>query len=583
MSEEPIVAEPPAPALRDAAVAGSIEARAAMETRAPSAPDTIRPPPDAAHAADAAGAAAATVAPGAEQQTPAVEDERLSEQAPAVVEQLLSEDTFAAEAPLRSEDAAELSQSAAQPSPDAPLAEESGVRAAETIVPIEAEAERPDQGDRAGRAQALTEERRREVRPYAPAPAPPVSPDTIRRRRLVAAGAGVAVLVIAAVVIVLLVAGGSGKPKPNPAGTAQHPIAQSGPIKIQYAAPWRPTAAAVSALPGVMAGHPVPIQLASGGVNLLAGALATSATIPGDVPPALRSRYGPPATSLDATVGGARAREYRWTVKATGELDAFVVPTGSGDLALICNAPSGGAAGMPSCASLATAATLTGAQLLAPGPDLPLGADLSRSVAGAATARGNLKGLQAGKLSDRASAASTISKADASAATSLAQLSVPVRYRSSVSGLSSALRTEGVAFAALSRAAQRGDRKGYASASKSVTSASKTVASAASALRADGLSLPALSALGVPGLPPPSAPKTPAPSSIPSTSSSSGSSGSTSSQTSTPSQSSSSAPSNTAPSTQSAPSGTSSPPPASHSGGGGGGGGGQSGSSPTLQ
>ena len=334
-----------------------------------------------------------------------------------------------------------------------------------------------------------------------------------------------------------------------------------------------------------MANRPTPIQLASHGVDLVAGSLAISASIPGEVPPALESHYGRPATSLDATVGGARAREYRWTVKTAGELDAFVIPTASGDEAIICNAPSGGGAEMPSCGSLATAATLSGAHLLAPGPDSSLGSSVSHSVSAAATARSNLKGLQAAKLTDRASAASAISKADASAATSLARLAVPGRYRNSVSTLSSALRTEAAAFASLARAAQRGDRKVYASASNSVNSASKTVASAASALRADGLRLPALNALGVPGLPPPPAAKTPAASSIPSTSGASGSSGaasqgSTSSQTYTPSQ--SNTPSYTPPSTQSAPV-QSSPAPASHSGGGGGGGGGQSGSSPTLQ
>jgi hypothetical protein len=413
-----------------------------------------------------------------------------------------------------------------------------------------------------------------------------VSSETIRRRRVVAVGAGIGLLVIAGVVIALVAGGGgSSKPKPQPTA-ATSASAQSGPIKLQYAAPWRPTTAALARVPGVIASQPAPIQLSSKGVDLIAGTLATSAAIPGDVPPALRSRYGHPATSIGATVGGARAREYRWTVNATGELDAFVVPTAAGDLAIICNAPSGGGAGMPSCASLATAAKLTGAQLLAPGADSSLASDLTRSVNAAASARSNLKGLGAAKLNDRASAANSISKADATAARSLARLSVPARYKNSVSNLSSALRTEGVELASLARAAQRGDRKGYASASKSVTSASNNVASAASALRADGLGLPALNALKLPGLPAPPAPKAPAASAIPPTSSSSGSSqGSTSSQTYTPSQSNTPSYTPSAPSTPSAPV-QSSPPPATHStggGGGGGGGGGQSVSSPTLQ
>jgi uncharacterized membrane protein YgcG len=402
---------------------------------------------------------------------------------------------------------------------------------------------------------------------------------------VVAVGVGLGVLAIVAVVVALS-GGGSRK------ATTTQASARSGPITLRYTAPWRAAASPSAAATGVLVSQPAPLRLASTGARLDAGLLAMSAAIPGDVPPVLRSRYGAPSASLAATVGGDPAREYRW--KASG-LDAFIIPTTSRDLAILCTSTSTAAA--RSCASLATAAALSGAQLLAPGPDAALAGALARSVTPAATARRNLKGLQAGKLTDRAAPARAMSKADDAAATSLVQQSVPVRYQPAVSSLASALRAEAAALGALGSAAQHNDRKGYAGAAKDVTGASQKLAAAAGALRADGMALPALGTLAVPRLPAPPKPSPPpasSPSSSGSGASQSGSgasqsgsgasqSGSGASQSAAPSQSYSPPAQSYSPPAQSysppAPSQPSSPP--SHSGGGSGGGGGTV-TSPTL-
>lgn len=535
--------------------------RAALETRRPAAEDAAAAAAATVMPSDGPEAAATTLPPAAPEPAATIIPPTTPD-APATIIPPAEEDPHATrftppEAEPETAVPAEVdpwatrytppeSEAANPPAEPATRPEENGaarIHDATTLPPVASRA--PDAVDetapeqREQDAAAATAPAVEKLQPYggrtATAPVPPEP--VIRRRRLVAAGVAVGVVAVIAVVAVLLL-GGSSSAKQS---------AQSGPITVKYASAWRPVsqvAFAGAALSGsasaatpILASQPAPIQLASDGVDLAAGSLVRSAAVPGGVPPALQSKYGHPTASVNATISGAPVREYQWTLGARGELDAYIVPTTAGDLAIMCSAPGPAVARLHSCTTLASAATVTGAQLLTPGPDSSLSADVTRGVTAAAGARGNLKGLQAGKLSDRASAAQGIAKADASAASSLAAVSVPARYQHSVAALESALRAEGTAFSALAAAAQRNDGNGYTAAGKNVMTASQLVAAAASTLRADGLTLPALASLKVPGVPAPPKKKAAAPAS--STPSSSGSSGG-GSQSSTPSQSNSS-------------------------------------------
>ena len=346
---------------------------------------------------------------------------------------------------------------------------------------------------------------------------PPSAAQVKRRRMTGLAVGGLLVVAVAVLAVVLLSGGGGGKPTPTPpTGTAS---ATSGPLTISFAAPWRasrvpvPGSSAVGLAPpssGSSPASPVPpIQLTSGPVTLAAGLLKQSAGIPGGQPPQLVAQYGHPTSSTTTVAAGGSANEYIWD-PAGSLVVAFVVPTTAADAAIICQSPLHGSA-VRRCTVLAQQAHLTGVQLIAPGPDVPFGAAISKQLGSAVQARDGLHGLNQSTLSARATAANGVAAADSKAASGIAALDSVPRYHAAVNSLVTALKSEASSFIIIARDAAAGHRGAYAHDIGAVTRASAALVSAAGAFTAFGLHLPGLSVLHLAGPPAPKAPSTPTP------------------------------------------------------------------------
>jgi hypothetical protein len=188
----------------------------------------------------------------------------------------------------------------------------------------------------------------------------------------------------------------------------------------------------------------------------------------------------------------------------SAQLVAYVIPTTSADIAIVCDSPQTPADAAASCENLAVAAMVAGVTVLPPGPDTTLARALTRSLSPVATARHNLSGLKAGQLVNRASAATAIAQAETKAVAALSRLNVPARYKVVVSKLTHAIKHEATSFRSLSTAARNNSDAAYRVASRGVEAASRAVASASRAVKADALAVPTLGRLTIPA--PPSAP-----------------------------------------------------------------------------
>ncbi len=313
-----------------------------------------------------------------------------------------------------------------------------------------------------------------------------------RKGRMVSLAAGVAIL--AGVIAGVLLSGGG-------RAAASSRVAHSGALSINYRRPWIGTHAAFGAFAVTPAGGSdtaAPIELASGGETLAAGALVDAAVIPGGPPPALVSRFGHPArTTRTRLTSGSSAVVYRWILNDGRDIETWVIPTARGDLAIICSAPAAG----QSCAATAARAQVTGVPLLAVGPDLGLARSLRRIVADAAAGRTSLARADRAHPRRFAGTATAIASADRRAAEALGKLKVPARYQPTVSGLAVALGGEARALTALARVAQGRDRRTYAIAAAAVAEASRDLDASDQRARSDGILPFGLPPLKVPGLP----------------------------------------------------------------------------------
>jgi hypothetical protein len=350
-------------------------------------------------------------------------------------------------------------------------------------------------------------------------PPPRVSTNRRRRRRtrlIAIACLGAAPVAVAGVALV------------RAGATNAHPtVARSGPIVIRYTDAWRRSDVAprgrFSLAPpaGEQGDGTPPIMITTGSASLVAGQLAASAAVPGGPPPALVRRYGRPASTVSGAVGGAAARQYVWPSASGMRLVAFVVPTTSSDLALICSASSAATSALHRCVDAVAAAHVSGARLLAPGPDFQLGSALRHALTplmGALAARG----LTDTPLPARARSARAAGHTVTGAARAIRTATVPSRYQAAVARLVSALGGEAAAFTAIAGAAARNDRRGYVAAIRQVTITSRGVGAVARALRSIGLTLPILKPVTppappalTPSSPPPAATAAPRPSPIP--------------------------------------------------------------------
>ncbi|MGI8428143.1 MAG: serine/threonine-protein kinase [Solirubrobacteraceae bacterium] len=164
--------------------------------------------------------------------------------------------------------------------------------------------------------------------------------------------------------------------------------ARTGSVTLSYPSSWRLASASTSVLAATA--FRSPILLRSSQVSLAAGPLAESGSIPGGPPPQLVASFGQPASAHLAVVAGKKTQNYYWRSADGRQLSVLVVPTASSDLALACAAPGSSPGILKSCLGLAAGLTVSGIQLLAPGPDTATGVAIRSDLARVAAARNRL-------------------------------------------------------------------------------------------------------------------------------------------------------------------------------------------------
>jgi serine/threonine protein kinase len=338
--------------------------------------------------------------------------------------------------------------------------------------------------------------------------APPARPHTGSRRRGVLLGMGGVALLLVLVAAGLAWPGSSSSPTPPKRFSVR-----GGMFTISYARPWH---AVTTTVPGSFAlserslgpAGSSSVRLAAGNATLAAGPLVRSSLIPGGPPPELVRRLRGGYRTADARVAGHAGRAYTWSAFG-GAVVAYVLPAWAGDSAIICEGQISPGTLLRSCAGLARDATISDTRTLAPGPDHALARSISGALAKVESQRASLKGLRGDTLKARVPKASALADAEQQAASALAALAVPARYRSSVRSLRQALADEGAAFRSLTAAARADSSSGYSKAVANVHKRSRSLAGAASALKAYQLEVPALGALTLHGPPPPISSTTP--------------------------------------------------------------------------
>ncbi len=303
------------------------------------------------------------------------------------------------------------------------------------------------------------------------------------------AAAALAVFVAAVLALVAHGSGGNG---------ASAGSIRKGPVGLSYGAPWRGVAAdRVASTYGLR--FEAPVALARPGATLVAGMLADGAPVPGGVPPELAARLDRGASRSATRLGGAAAIRYAATARrGATAVTLFVVPTGVGDIGLLC-AAAPGAGG--SCAQTAGTLRLFGVKPVAAGADPTLAGGLRSALRPLDAIHGHDSDLATSAAASRAKAARQAAALDLRAAKRLAALPAQPRDRAAVAGLGGALRREGKALKATATAAAGRRYAAYAHAEESIRPAGLAVARAVAALRRIGFAaLPALGPLDVPPL-----------------------------------------------------------------------------------
>ena len=330
------------------------------------------------------------------------------------------------------------------------------------------------------------------TQPQVAGPAP--HPTGKRWRRIVALAASLTIL--AGTLTVILIAGG------GPAA-AQSRTARAGNLAIAFRPPWARANEAFASfvLGSTRNGRSARIELGSGGATMAAGPLLDSASVPGGPPPALLSRFGDAALKTGRLADGSEVAMYRWDPSGGRSVDAWVIPTVRGDVAIICSAPAAMTTRLRTCAAMATRARISGVPLLAVGPDLGLAGFIQRITAGAVASRRTLADIYRVRRRQPASAVTLIARADTRAATTLTRLDVPARYARTVSRLAAAFHAEARALTTLGRAAAKHDRRMYALASNAAERSSRSVRAVSRQAVSAALLSVSLPTLTVPGLP----------------------------------------------------------------------------------
>ncbi len=312
-----------------------------------------------------------------------------------------------------------------------------------------------------------------------------------------------ALALVGALALVLIVAAGARirdvPAQPAPLAT----VARSDVLAFGYVSPWHVDRSTVTGATALVAGAGASraIALSSGVATLAAGTLAQSAVYPGGVPPALARTLGTPSLPGEAAIAGHPVMRYAWTLASGEHVVAFVLPTATDDLTVVCAARLAGA--LASCERLARAAQVSAVRLVAPGPLTALAEALSRRLEPAAVARAGLGRSAAAPLGRRAGPESAAAAADGAAAAGLLAIATPKRDRTAVAAAAAALRAESAGLGELAAAAGAGNAARYRAATEIVERTSRQVAATVAALRARDLSVPSLAALAI--APPPAA------------------------------------------------------------------------------
>jgi serine/threonine-protein kinase len=366
-------------------------------------------------------------------------------------------------------------------------------RGATEIVPV------AERSARRRTANATTADQRR-----TPAALPAPAPARRHWRKPAPTILGVGIAAGLALLIVLLTQHGASGPV-APRLTRAH----SGPLSLTYQAPWRPAAAPS---PGSFAiGLPTtpPIHLGSGRASLAAGTVTRSAPIPGGVPPELVARYGQPVSLVTTKVAGEPGRRYIWNLPDGLQLVARIVPTTTADLAILCSAAKTDPSAIDACAAAASRVTLSGVQVLEPGPDTTVATALSAELDHVATAAKRMPEVSSSQLPSRSAAAVGIAHAERAGVQALGRIVLPPRNSAAVSALEAGLTTQAAAFVALSRATTAADKNSaYLNARTRIILASRRLSAAAGDLARQGFKTPSLDGLIPPGLPAPVEPDT---------------------------------------------------------------------------
>ena len=303
-------------------------------------------------------------------------------------------------------------------------------------------------------------------------------------------------LLLAALVVVVAISVAALRSSPSARHGNSGPAVHTGVLTVRYVAPWHPSAAPVSGAgriaAGVLDAHPA--VLADAGVTALAGPLRQSDAVPGGAPPELVSEFGMPASARTSTVAAGLAKRYIWNLPGHESLAAFVLPTETSDLAILCVAGSADLA-TSSCETVAREADVArAATIVPPGANPALQASLARALRPIAKARLWLAGkMDHEPIRGRAAPLARVSGVEQAAGAKLSNLRVAPRSDAAVAGLTAALGTEASALDQLAAAARSNRTDRYNVAVTRVRAAAGQLESAERALTAEGFSLPSLS------------------------------------------------------------------------------------------
>jgi hypothetical protein len=263
--------------------------------------------------------------------------------------------------------------------------------------------------------------------------------------------------------------------------------AASGVFSVSLPAGWRRQAAEPAQRYGLSDTITFAPATFARGEMLLVGRTATPAS--GLLPPSVLAAVARTASPEAVQLGGTMFYRYRSTAGVGSPASVYALPTTVGTIVGVCLAPAASSGFTGRCEQLlGTLKLASGTHTLGPSPGYA--AALSAAIKKLNAVRSNAGSqLSAARSAPReASAATELAVAHADAASTIRRLSAGPASPAN-SALAAALRTTAAAYAALARAANHGDVRGYNEARASLAHAAGGLKSAFAQLRALGYSV----------------------------------------------------------------------------------------------